>query len=73
MKGHVYCIVYRPVGSVCKLQGVQERVSNGFEMAQHNALKRLNLHKGQGDGSVVIKSCGPCFFADQHSASGWME
>ena len=31
VKGHVYCIVYRPVGSVGKLQGVQERVSRQRE------------------------------------------
>ena len=53
MKGHVNCIVYRPVGSVGKLQGVQERVSDGFEVEQHKALKCLHHHRGQGDGSVV--------------------
>ena len=39
VKGHVYCIVYRPVGSVGKRQGVQERVGDGFEVEQHKALK----------------------------------
>ena len=39
VKGNVYCIVYRPVCSVGKLQGVQERVSDGFEVEQHKALK----------------------------------
>src|SRR4029434_1590814 len=56
VKGHVYGIVYRPVGSVGNLQGVQERVSDGFEMTQHKALKCLHHYRGQGDGSVVIDS-----------------
>ena len=38
VKGHVYCIVYRPVGSLGKLQGVQERVSDGFEVEQHKTI-----------------------------------
>src|SRR4029434_10371696 len=56
VKGHVYCIVYRPVGSVGKLQGVQERVSDGCEVKQHKALKCLHHYRGQGDGSVIIES-----------------
>ncbi len=31
-EGHVYCIVYRPVGFVGELQGVQEWVCNVFEV-----------------------------------------
>ena len=45
MEGQVDSVVYRPVGSVGKLQGVQERVSDD--------------HRGQGDRSEVVKSCGP--------------
>jgi len=39
VEGHVDGIVYRPVGSVGKLQGVQVCVSYGFEVGQHKALK----------------------------------
>ena len=53
------CVVYRPVGSVGKLQGFQERVRNGFEVCQHQTLNRLNYHRGQSDRFVVIKSCWP--------------
>ena len=71
MKGHVYCIVYRPVGSVGKLQGVQERVSDGFEVEQHKALKCLHHHRGQGDGSVIIESSDLCFFGDRDDGGGF--
>ena len=59
VEGHVYCIVDRSVDSVGELQGVQERVCDGFEVGQHKALKRLHHHRGQGNGSVVIESCDP--------------
>ena len=41
MEGHVNCIVHRPVGSLGKLQGVPEVVSDGFEVCQHQALEIL--------------------------------
>ncbi len=50
-------ILYRPVGSIGKLQ-VVEWVSDGFEVGQHKALKRLNYYRGQCDRSAVINSCG---------------
>ncbi len=39
MESHVNGVIYRPVGSVGKLQGVQERVCDGFEVEQYKALK----------------------------------
>ena len=39
LEGHVYCIVNRSVGSVGELQGVQERVCDGFEVGQHRRSK----------------------------------
>jgi len=60
VEGHVDDIFYRPIGSVGKLQGVQDWVSCGFEVGQHKALKLLHYHRGQGDGSVVIKSLITC-------------
>ena len=38
VQSHVYCIVYRPVGSVGELQGVQEWDGYGFQVGQHKAL-----------------------------------
>ncbi len=35
------------------------------KVEQHKALKRLNYHRGQGDGSVVMKSCRPCFLGTE--------
>ena len=70
VKGHVNCIVYRPVGSVGKLQGVQERVSDGFEVKQHKALKCLHHYRGQGDGSVIIESSDLSFFGDGDDGGG---
>ena len=61
-EGHVNYIVQGPVGSVGKLQGVQERVCDGFEVCQHQALKILHYHSGQGDGSAVIM-LGVAFWA----------
>ena len=59
VEGQIDCMVYRPIGSVGKLQGVQEGVSDVFEVRKHKALKGLHNHRGQGDGSEVVKSCGP--------------
>ena len=59
VEGHVNCVVPRPVASVGKLQGVQESVCGGFEVCQHQALKKLHYHRGQGDGPVVNQSCWP--------------
>ena len=73
MKGQFYCIVYRPVGSVANLQRVQERVSDGFEVKHHKALKCLNHHRGQGDGSVIIESSDLCFFGDGDDGRGLEE
>ena len=56
MEGHIYCIVYRSVGSVGEVQGVQEVVCDGFEVGQDKALKRLHHHRGHGIGSVVLWS-----------------
>jgi len=36
---HIDGIIYRPVGSADKLQGIQEWVSYGFEVGEHKALK----------------------------------
>ncbi|XP_075934512.1 myosin IEb [Anarhichas minor] len=41
------------------LQGVQERLSEGFKVGQDQTLKGLHDHRGQGDGPVVIQSGGP--------------
>ena len=65
VEGHIHCIVYRSVDSVGKLQGVQESVCDGFEVGQHKALKRLHHHRGQGNGSVIIKSYSPWLFGDR--------
>ena len=54
VQGHVNCIIYRPVGSVDELQGVQEWVRYGFQVGKHKALKRLHDHRGEGNRSVVI-------------------
>ena len=70
MEGHVDCIVYRPVGSVGKLQGIQDRVCDGFEVCQHQVLKRLHYHRGQGDGSVVITSSWPWLFGNRDDGGG---
>lgn len=45
----------------------------GPEAWQYKAFKRLNDHIGQGPGnrSVVVKSCGPCFFQDQDNGVGF--
>ena len=66
MQGHVNCIIYSPVGSVGELHGVQEWVRYSFQVGQHQALKRLHAHRGEANRSVVIKSCGPCFFGERH-------
>ena len=58
------------LASVGELQGVQEMVCDGFEVGQHKALKRLHHHRGQGNGSVVIKSCGPWLFRDRNDGGG---
>ena len=63
--GHVNCISYRPVGSVGELQGVQEWVCYGFHVGEHKGLKRLHDHRGEGNRSVVILSCGPCFLGNR--------
>ena len=70
MEGHVNCIVHRPVGSVGKLQGVQKRVCDGFKVCQQQALERLHYHRGQGDGSVVIKSCWLWLFGHRDDGGG---
>ena len=59
VESHVDCVVYRPVGSVGKLQWVEEVVGEGLEVGQHEALKGLHYYRGQGDWSVVIKACDP--------------
>ena len=51
VEGQVNCIIYRPVGYVCELHGVQEWVSDGFEVGQHKVLKGFHYHRGQGDRS----------------------
>ncbi len=75
VEGHVYCIIYRPVGSVGEPQWIQEWVCDGF--GQHKALKFLNYHRGQGDRSVVIKYSPmvPVFWGDRDDdgclEAGW--
>lgn len=44
-EGHVDSIIYKPLGSVGELQGVQDGVSKGFEVEQNNALKGLPDHR----------------------------
>ena len=56
--------------SSTELLGVQERVSDGFEVEQHTALKCLHHHRGQGDGSVIIESSDLCFFGDRDDGGG---
>ena len=56
VESHVNCVIYRPVGSVGKLQWVEEVVGDGLEVGQHEALKGLHYHRGQGNWSVVIKA-----------------
>ena len=58
VEGYVDCVVYRPVDFVVKLQGVQVWVCDCFEVGQNKALKGLHYNGGQGDGTVVSKSCG---------------
>lgn len=57
VQGHIDSVVYRLVGSVAKLQEVQEWVSDGFEVGQYKALE--GQRDGPKDRSVVLKSCGP--------------
>ena len=64
VESHVDCIIYRPVGSVGKLQWVEEVVGDGLEEGQHRALKCLHYYRGQGDWSVVIKACDPLLFGN---------
>ena len=44
-------------------------------MGQHKALQRPHDHRGQGDGYVVIQSCGPWLFEDRDDGgdfeAGW--
>lgn len=46
VESHVNCIIYRPVGSVGKLQ---ERVCDEFELGQDKVLKGLHYHKCQSN------------------------
>ncbi|CAB1436153.1 unnamed protein product [Pleuronectes platessa] len=64
VESHVDCLVYRPVGSVGKLQRVKEVVGYGLEMGQHKALKGLHYYRGQGDWSVVVKAFDPLLFGN---------
>jgi len=54
--GQVDCIVYRLIGSVGKLQGVQEGVGDLFEVCKHKSLKGPHNHRGQSNG---LKSLSP--------------
>lgn len=64
MDSHVDSVIYRPVGSVGKLQGVQEGVCYGFQMGQHTALKGLHNNRCQSDRSVVIETINPRFLGN---------
>jgi len=74
VEGRVDGIIYRPVGSLGKLLGVQEWVCSGVEVVQHQALKRLHYHR-QRHVSVVIMSCDPWLFGDRDDGgsfkAGW--
>ena len=61
VESYVDCVIYRPVG---KLQGVQERVQDSFEVCQHQALKILNYHRGQVDGSLMPQYASASPFTD---------
>lgn len=50
MEGHVNCVIYRPVGPVDEMQGVQERVCEISKVLKHEALKGL-YYRGQSDRS----------------------
>ena len=71
MEGHVDCIVYRPVGFVGELQWIQEWVCDGSEVGQHKALKGHHDNRGQGDSSVVLIFCEPCFFGHRDDGGGF--
>lgn len=45
MEDHVNGVIYRPVG---KRHGVQERVCDGFEVGQKEALKGLHYQMSEG-------------------------
>lgn len=52
--------VSTPVDSGGELQGVEERVGDGFELIQQKVLKWLHYHRCQGDWAALINSCGSC-------------
>ena len=40
-------------------------------MGQDKAFKILHYHRSPGNGSVVIKTCGPCFLGDGDDGGGF--
>lgn len=64
------CIIcYRPVGSVGKLQVVQEWV--GSQVGLDKAFKRLHDHTGEGVWLIVIRSCVTWVFRDGEDGAGF--
>lgn len=71
MESFVNFVVYRPVWSVSELQRVQVCSDDGPELWQYKAFKGHHDYRGQGDRSVVVKSCGPSFFQDRDNGGGF--
>ena len=70
-QSHAPQLAIQPVGSVGKLQWVEEVVGDGLEVGQHEALKGLHYHRGQGDWSIVIKACDPLLFGNGDDGGGF--
>lgn len=70
VEGQVDGFVYRSVGSVGKLQGVQEGGGNGLEMGQNQALKWLHDYRCQRHWTVVIKSSHLGLLGDRDDSGG---
>lgn len=60
---HVYRVIHIPAGSVSKLQTSLIVSVMVFKVKLHH-------HTGQGNRSVVVKSCGLWFFGDSDNGGG---
>lgn len=54
VKSQVHCVIHQPVGPVCELQGVQQRVCDVIQMSQYQHLEGFHDSRGQCDGSIVL-------------------
>ncbi|KAK0140096.1 ATP-dependent DNA helicase PIF1 [Merluccius polli] len=67
MEGQVDCIVYRPVGSVGELQGVQEGVGTGktnlLKAVQYESSSLLSQTSGNPDDVTVLLTAPTCVAA----------